>query len=284
MSAAIPQSGKEATARSPFAGCAILIAALLVMVFLVVFSVFTLFRQFAEIEKFTADKPQALEVTKLEDQEAALNQLAEKLETFRQQLADDEETSLALTPDEMNLAIAAYEPLKELRGTFRVLSADGETLRIAISFPLNGKPRLARDGEPGWLASDPRYLVGTLLARPALSKREIILRIDGIEVPGATVPPEFIGQMSPYRISERYLTHPVIGPAMAALSRAGVEDGKLRLVRVPGESPADAISDAEVDSAGTRFFTILGVAASLFLVFAGIVIFIGLRAKRTDAG
>jgi hypothetical protein len=284
MSAGSPSSRNHASARSPFAGCAILTAALLVMAFLLVFSVFSLFRQFAEIEKFTADKPQALEVSKLEDQEAALNQLAEKLETFRQQLAGDDETSLALTPEEMNLAIAAYEPLKELRGTFRVIAADGETLRVAISFPLNGKPRLARDGEPGWLASDPRHLVGTLIARPALTKREIILRIDGIEVPGATVPREFIDQMSPYRISERYLTHPVIGPAMAALTRAGVEDGKLRLVRVPGVSPVDAISDAEVDSAGARFFKILGVAASLFLVFAGVVIFIGLRAKRTDAG
>jgi hypothetical protein len=271
----------QASARSPFAGCAILIAALLVMVFLVAFSVVTLFRQFAEIEKFTAAKPQALAVDKLEDQEAALNPLAEKLETFRQQLANDEETSLSLTPDEMNLAIAAYEPLKELRGTFRVIAADGESLRIAISFPLNGKPRLARDGEPGWLASDPRYLIGTLVARPALAKREIILRIDGIEVSGATVPREFIDQMSPYRLSERYLTHPVIGPAMAALTRVAVEDGKLRLVRVPGENPADGLSDAEVDAAGSRFFKILGVAASVFLVFAGGVIFIGLRAKRT---
>jgi hypothetical protein len=280
MKAADPQ----ATSRSPFAGCAILVAALLVMVFLVVFSVFTLFRQFAEIEKFTTDKPQALEVSQLEDQEAALNALAERLESFRQQLAAENETSLTLTPEDMNLAIAAYDPLKELRGTFRVLAADGETLRIAINFPLNGKPRLARDGEPGWITSDARYLHGTMIARPAVSKREFILRIDDIEVPGATVPREFIEQMSPYRIAERYLTHPVIGPAMAALTRAGVEDGGLRLVRVPGESPVDAISDAEVDSAGTRFFTILGVAASLFLVFAGLVIFIGLRAKRTNAG
>ena len=271
MSDIIRPAGKQASARSPFAGCAILIAALLVMVFLVVFSVFTLFRQFAEIEKFTSSQPRILEVSKLEDQEAALNQLA-----------DDEEGSLALTPDEMNLAIAAYEPLKELRGTFRVLSADGETLRIAISFPLNGKPRLARDGERGWLASDSRYLIGTLVARPALTKREIILRLDAIEVPGASVPREFIGQMSPYRISERYLTHPVIGPAMAKLTRAGVEDGKLRLVRIPGENPADNITDAEVNSAARRFFKILGIAACAFLLFAGVVIFIGLRAKGTD--
>lgn len=281
MKAAVTSNDKQASARSPFAGCTILIAALLVMVFLVVFSVFTLFRQFAEIEKFTTDKPQTLEISKLEDQEAALNQLAEKLETLRQQLADGDEVSIDLTPDEMNLAIAAYEPLKELRGTFRVLAADGESLRIAISFPLNGKPRFARDGEPGWMTSDSRYLIGTLVARPALSKREIILRIDEIEVPGAKVPREFIGQMSPYRISERYLTHPVIGPAMAALTRIGVEDGKLRLVRIPGENPADIITDEQVDSAGARFFKILGIAASLFLVFAGVIIFLGLRAKRT---
>lgn len=280
MSASAPTSGDQATARSPLAGCAIFLAAILVMLFLVVFSVMTLFRQFAEIEKFTADQPRLLEISRLEDQEAALNRLAEKLETFRQQLADDEESSLSLTPDEMNLAIAAYEPLKELRGTFRVISADGETMRIAINFPLNGKPRLARDGEPGWLASDSRHLIGTMVARPVLTQKEIILRIDEIEVPGASVPHQFIGQMSPYRISERYLTHPVIGPAMAALTRVGVEDGHLRLARVPGETPADAITDAEVNTAGARFFKVLGIAASVFLLVASVVIFIGLRAKR----
>jgi len=37
-----------------------------------------------------------------------------------------------------------------------------------------------------------------------------------------------------------------------------------------------------VDSASNRFFLIIGVAACLFLVFAGVIIFIGLRAKRKD--
>jgi hypothetical protein len=274
---------QEASARSPIAGCAILIAALLVMVFLIGFSVFTLFRQYAEIEKFTSDKPQLVAITPLDDQEAALNNLAEKLEAFRQQLTSERETELQLTPDEMNLAIAAYEPLKELRGTFRVDSADGETMRIRINFQLNGKPRLTRDDESGWITSDPRYLVGTLVARPALTKNEIVLRIDDIEVQGAVVPRQFIEQMSPYRITERYLTHPVIGPAMAAITQANLKDGTFRLVRVPGETPAETISDEEVDKASTRFFTILGLATSLFLIFAATVIFMGLRAKgRTN--
>ena len=49
-----PQPSIEPGARSPFAGCAILIAALLVMVFLIGFSVLTLFRQFNEIAPIRA--------------------------------------------------------------------------------------------------------------------------------------------------------------------------------------------------------------------------------------
>lgn len=269
----------DASARSPFAGCAILIAALLVMIFLIGFSILTLFRQFNEIAKFTAEKPVVLEVSPLENQEPALNALAERIEEFRQQLAGDGKATLSLTPDELNLAIAAYAPFKDLRGTFRVLGIEGETLRIAISFQLNGRPRLARDGEAGWIASDPRFLNGTLVARTTLLKREVVLLLDDLEVPGSAVPQEFIGQMSPYRITERYLTHPDLGPAMAKLTRVGIADGHIVLARIPGETPADAITDAQVNKAGSRFFTILGVAACGFLVFAGLIVFLGLRAK-----
>ncbi len=269
----------DASARSPFAGCAILIAALLVMIFLIGFSILTLFRQFNEIAKFTAEKPVTVEISPLENQEPALNALAERIEEFRQQLAGDGKATLSLTPDELNLAIAAYAPFKDLRGTFRVLGIEGETLRIAISFQLNGKPRLTRDGETGWIASDPRFLNGTLVARPTLLKREVVLLLDDLEVPGSTVPQEFIGQMSPYRITERYLTHPDLGPAMAKLTRVGIADGHIVLSRVPGETPADMITDAQVDKAGSRFFTILGVAACGFLVFAGLIVFLGLRSK-----
>jgi hypothetical protein len=85
--------------------------------------------------------------------------------------------------------------------------------------------------------------------------------------------------MSPYRITERYLQHPVIGPVMAKLTKVGIEDGKVVLTRVPGEMPADAISDEQVNAAGKNMFVILGIVACVFLLFAGTVVFIGLRAK-----
>jgi hypothetical protein len=276
----ITKASNDSSARSPFAGCAILIAALLVMVFLVVFSTVTLFRQFNEIAKFTGEKPVLIEVSSLDDQEPALNRLAERLEAFRQQLDREKETTLALTADDLNLAIAAYQPLADLRGTFRVMAIEGETLRIAISFPLNGKPRFTKKGESGWIASDSRFLNGTLIARPALLKHEVILLFDQIEVPGASVAREFIEQMSPYRITERYLADELLGPAMGKLTRVGISDGTLVLTRIPGESAADEISNEQVDHASNRFFVILGVAACVFLLFAGLIVFLGLRGKR----
>ena len=274
-----PRHVSPASARSPFAGCAILIIALLVMVFLIVFSVFTLFRQFNEIARFTGTAPVPVEVSALDDREAALNSLAEKIEVFRQQLSGPGEATLSLDPEEMNLAIAAYESFKDLRGTFRVLAASDGALRIAISFPLNGKPRLTRDGEAGWVTSDRRYLNATMVAKPGLLQREVVLKLDDLLVPSASVPREFIEQMSPYRITERYRADPQIGPAMAKLTRVSVADGKLLLARVPGETPADLITDENVDSASGRLFLFLGIAACLFLMVAGILVFVGLRAK-----
>jgi hypothetical protein len=172
---------RQETARSPFAGCAILIAALGVMVFLIGFSILTLFRQFNEIAKFTAEKPVKVEISSLENKQAEIAQLTERIEKFRQELTGDGEVSLALSADDLNLAIAHYDSLKELRGTFRVISVQGETLRVAISFPLNGKPRLTHDGETGWITSDSRFLNGTLIARPTLLKKEVVLGLDTIE-------------------------------------------------------------------------------------------------------
>jgi hypothetical protein len=273
------QSVRQETARSPFAGCAILVAALGVMVFLIGFSVLTLFRQFNEIAKFTAEKPAKVEVSSLDNQQPQINELTARIETFRQQLTGEGEVSLALSVDDLNLAIAHYDSLKELRGTFRVLAIERETLRVAISFQLNGKPRLTRSGETGWITSDSRFLNGTLVARPTLSKQEVVLGLDTIEVPGLKVAPEFIEQMSPYRITERYLSDEVIGPAMKRFTRVAVVDGRVILSRNPGETPKDTLTNAQMDAGSRRLFTTLGIAAVCFLAFAAVIILIGIRAK-----
>jgi hypothetical protein len=276
-------AAKEPSARSPFAGCAIFIIALAVMMFLVVFSIFALFRQSDAISKFTSEQASPVEISRAIDSDTNVASVQTKLDAFHKQLDGKEESSLELAAEEINLIIASHEAFKELRGTFRIREIRDDRLHIAISFRLNGQPRFTKLGESGWITSDPRYLNGTMIARPALSNRELVLQIENIEVPGKAVPREFIEQMSPYRITERYLTDPTLGPAMAKLTRVRVSNGNLVLSRLPGEVPADVITNSQVDSARNRLFTVLGVVASLFLLAVGLLIFVGLRAKAAKA-
>jgi hypothetical protein len=276
-------SADMVSGRSPLSGCAIFVTAFLMLLFLLVFSVYALFRQYDEIAKFTGSAARPVEMVDASSHENEVRLLKEKIGNFQRRLGGDEEVSLALTPDEMNLAIASFDAFRDLRGTFRVTDMDGDAMRIAICFRLNGKPRLAREGEGGWMNSDPRYLIGTLVARPALLKREVVLQIDKIEVEGAAVPPEFVGHMSPYRLAERYLGDPMIGPAMAALTRVEIADGRLVFIKKPGEVPSDEIGRGEVDSSSRRLFTIFGIAATCFLSIAGLVVFMAMRKKSSGA-
>jgi hypothetical protein len=266
--------------KSPFAGCAILIAAVLVMVFLIGFSISVLFRQFNAIAKFTGETPAVIEMVPIEGREAELNRLAEKIEAFRQAAEGEESAELELNAEELNLAIAAYEDFKDLRGTMKVSEITSEAIRMEISFQLNGKPRLSKEGEGGWITSDPRYLNGTIVAEPGLLKREVVLQISDIEVPGKEVAEEFIAQMSPYRIAERYVGDSGIGAVMPELTNVTLKEGAILFEKKAGEIAKDTVTDEQVDAASKRFFTFLGIAASIFLFFVAIVIFVGLRLKK----
>jgi len=267
--------------KSPFAGCAILIAAVLVMVFLIGFSVSVLFRQFNAIAKFTGEKPAVIEVVPIEGREAELNRLAEKIETFRQAAGDEGSAELELNVEEINLAIAAYEDFKDLRGSMKVTEITPEAIRMEISFRLNGKPRLTKSGEGGWITSDPRYLNGTIVAGPGLLKREVVLQISDIEVENAEVADGFIAQMSPYRIAERYVDDGGIGAVMSKLTSVALKDGAIVFGKKAGEIPKDTVTNEQVDAASRRFFKFLGIAASIFLFFVAILIFVGLRLKKS---
>lgn len=276
-------NNKGADGKTPFAGCAILIAAVGVMVFLVSFSVYALFKQFSEIAKFTQETPAEIEVVSLEDREADLNRLAEKLETFRLAVSDGKSSVLELDIEEINLAIAAYEPFRDLRGTMQVLEISPEEMRLGISFQLNGKPRISKEGESGLMSSDPRYLNGVLVATAGLLQGEIVLQISDIEVEGAEVPKEFIAQMSPYRIAERYIGSEGIGKTMEGLTDVKLGDGRVRFIKEEGVIPADTITNEQVDLMSQKLFTVFGIAASGFLLLVGIVLIVGMRLKKARA-
>jgi hypothetical protein len=266
--------------KSPFAGCAIFITVLLVVIFLIIFSVVVLFRQFNEIAKFTETKPVKVKVETILDREAELNGLAHKIERFRMDVMDGKSAVLEMNANELNLAIATYEAFKDLRGNIRIGEITREQMKLDISFELNGKPRIGKKGESGWVASDPRYLNGVMTASPGLLNKEVVLRVEDIDVSHAPVPREFVEGFPPYRIASTYVGESEIGKVMAALTNVELGDGVIRFVREEGEIPKDTVTKAEVDQSSQRLFTFLGIAASIFLFLVAVIIFVGVRAKK----
>ncbi|NIP97068.1 MAG: hypothetical protein GWO24_28000, partial [Akkermansiaceae bacterium] len=96
-------------------------------------------------------------------------------------------------------------------------------------------------------------------------------------MPGKTVPEGFLGQLSPYRVTERYLEDETLGPWMARLTSLAVGDGILTLTVTPGQTPPAS----ELPTLGTthivRAVTLFGV---ILLVFISLIIFAVKRGKR----
>ena len=201
------------------------------MIFLVCFVVWNLFKLDDEISKFTTDTPVATTVPDLVTDAAAFNRFKAKLELFKSAVAGGEEASLRLSAEDINFAIASDDRFKDLRQTFSVNEIKDGKLHVQISFPLRGRP----------MSGEMRYLNGSMIAVPSLSGPEIILTVERIDSPGTTVtevPAGFIGQMSPYRIAQRYMDDENLGPWMAKLSSVEVDGAEVVLAHVPSAAPA----------------------------------------------
>ena len=255
-----------------------MIVAVLVLLFLVGYGAWVPFRQAAEIEKFTRESPAPVPALTLAPSDPAAAELNERLKSFNESLAKPEgEARISLDAADLNRSIALFDALKELRGTFHVTAITAEAIEADICYTLNGRPRLAREGESGPITADPRYLVGKVRLTPLLGKRELAFRVESLEVPGATVPDGFMGHFSTLRLFERWLQDPVIGGAMARLTRADLADGRLVLARIPGEPVPDTVSDEQFKAGGGKVVMFIGGAMLCFLLFAGTLLFLGYR-------
>lgn len=248
------------------------------LVFLIGFSIWTPFRQAKEIEKFTQPEAKPLPVLSLETESIAAQNLRDRFEKFREDLADGtKEARIELDSNDMNLSVAMFPALEELRESFWVREIEDDQLVIDICYRLNGRPRLAKEGEDGPITADPLYLIGTIHGSPFLSKRELVLNVDSLDVPGAEVAEGFMGHFSSLRIFEKSLNDPQIGPAMAQLTYAGIEDDKLVLARIPGDPVPDVVTDETFQSTGGKIALFLGGAALIFVLLAGTALYLGYR-------
>ena len=263
-----PSGAGSSRAQSPGAGCFIMIVALLSLAFLIGFGIWSLFKQHREISKFTDSSPRELPLPDLESKAEAMIGLNAKLETFRTDSGNKREAVLRLSPEELNLAFAAFEQFKELRGTFRVTRITTQEVHIEIAFKMRGAPTKPDDF---------RYLNGTMITKPQLTGGEIILVVDRIEVPGKTVPDGFVGVFSPYRPAQVYLEDEVLGPWMKKLTSLTLEDGFVTLAILPAETPPAAEPPDIAFSHVLRASVLFG---AILLGFIAIVVMALRRGRR----
>ena len=257
-------------AQNPGAGCIIMIVALTSLAFLIGFGVWSLFKQHREITKFTGKSPQEIALPDLESNASAMIQLNAALETFRTEAGNKRAATLRLSPEDINLALAAFEDFGELRRTFSVKKITKDELHIEISFRMRGSP-LNSD--------DYRYLNGTMITQPELSGGEIFFNVDRIEVPGKTVPDGFVGVFSPYRPAQVYLANEEgVGPWMRQLTSLNLEEGFLTLSIEPSELPPES-EPAEIQFGHILRAVILFTVVVLAFVATAIFAFKKSRAR-----
>lgn len=260
-------SPDQTPTRSPFAGCLILLILAAVAVFLISVSAYSLIQQNKEIDKFTAAEAVTLPEIMVEGKESELNDLHARLQRFRDGVVSrpQEETRISLTVADLNYVLATMSPLRDYRSYFYVKEIrDGEIIADHTR-PMNGMPG----------SGTKRHLNAVAHLKPLVAEKCLVFQVAALEVPGKTVPKEFIAQIPPYRIGLDLQKDPVLGPVLDRLTAMEAKDGILELRHVPGETTS-TVTNQQVNSA---FMRILRFLVSGFLLIVGIGLFIAIRAK-----
>lgn len=249
---------------SPFAGCSLVLAAMISMLFLVGFVVWNLFKLDSEISKFTSDTPVPTPVPNILESTKKMNELKAKLNDFVATAeTGEEETVLSLSATDLNLAVAAYDPFEDLRTTFSIKEIKDGRLYIQVSYPMRGKP----------MTEEFRYLNGTQVAIPRLLDGEIILEIEKILVTDASVPSGFLGQLSPHRITNRYKEDELLGPWMSKLTSVEISGDQLLLKVTPGIEKPLIKGTTEIKPAIKRALILFGIFLALFVISLSLIIY-----------
>jgi hypothetical protein len=261
-------SPQNAPARSPFAGCLIMLILAAVAIFLISVSAYSLIQQNKQIDQFTASSPMPLTLPVIEGKEAELNDLHARLQRFRDGLISrpEEKASIELTVADLNYALATMTPLQDYKPYFSIKEIRDGAIIADHSRPMNGMPG----------SGEKRYLNAEVELKPVLAEKMLVFQVATLTVPGKNVPREFIAQIPPYRLGLDQQKDPVLGPVLEKLTAMEAKAGKLILRRIPGEVSKATVSDKQVDSA---FMRILRVLVCGFLIIAGLGIFFSLRAK-----
>lgn len=256
--------------QSPFAGCSIIIAAGVMMLFLIGFTLWSLFKVDNELSKFTESKPVPTPVLDPLKFTTEFNDLSHRLDNFKAKVMAKEPAELTFSTEDLNLSIAANSQFEELRETFYIRSLSPDKAEVQISYRINGKPM----GDKSF-----RYLNGTFIGKPRLESGQLLIDIEKIHSNCGIVPEQFSNHLSDHQITAPYLKDKVLGPFMKQLTSIELTNNGL-IVRIdPAQEPPGQQELTLADIEKTKKIAITAFASVLALF--GLLLFVFLKWRGT---
>ena len=266
----------EQKPHNPFAGCFLIVFTVLVFIGIVVFAIYSGFRQNKAIDAFASPEP--LELTPISYTEAEKSALVSRLESFSTNVKSERSDELELTVEALNQLIFMFDEGKELRDTFRIVSVSPALVEAVLTMKMNTLTL------PWEEATGDRYLNIRLFGRTQLSDGELYLAVDECQAADSTkqIPEEFVANFDPYRIMLAYKEHPKISPVMLALTGQKQGAGTVTL-SYSKNAPTPGIEELpdnplEVDAV----CILLSISVIFTFCLTGFLLWNKLRKKKKD--
>ena len=195
------QAQKDAP-RSPFAGCLILIVMAVVILVLISSAAYFLKKQTDAYKTFTDEEARPAPVADPKAHESEFNSLVNRLRHFDHEVNNGRAAELALSTQDLNLAIAHFDVLKSYRGQFHFEKITGTNISGTIHLPFNSTSTL-----PGFVRSSlgiesrENNLNGTFTGTPLLTDGKLILNVSEITPSKGEIPEELLSGISRFLIS-----------------------------------------------------------------------------------
>ena len=279
-------TGQNDAPRSPFAGCLILIVIAIVILILVGTTAFTLKKQTDAYLTFTEEEARPAPVVDPAKFPAPFNSLANRLRHFDHEIKNDRPAEIALSPIDLNLAIARFDVLKNLRGQFHFDTITDTEISGTLHLPFNSNKNL-----PAFVRSvldiPPRdnNLNGTFTATPLLTDGKLILNLTKIAPSKGDIPEDFFPGISRVLISgelEQQLEDdpknpPELLQTLRKLTSLVLRDGELVLAYTPEATPPSVKEESDAMATKAKQFIALG---AVIFILTMILVFILLSRRQ----
>lgn len=265
-----------------------------VVVFVLVASAaYSIKKQTDSLKTFTEEEAKPAPIADPTGHETEFNSLIARLRHFDHEVQNKRPAELALSPLDLNIAIAHFDLLKNFRGQFHFEKITGQEISGTLHFPLNSTANLP-EFIRGPLNIDAREnnINGTFIGTPLLTDGKLILNFTEIKTAIGEMPEEVFASLSRSLISgeleKAYEDDPKNPPELLTtlkkLTSLETREGELVFGYQPDGTPPSV--KGESDAMATKAKQLVALGAVIFILTM-ILLFILLsrrqKAKRAAA-